>query len=308
LPFAKREIKGFDFIHAVGNTACAAVLWKPFTKTQVIYDVHGDTLAEDYFYWSKKKSPRTCFWVFQTAILNWIEYRSKDYFITVSYPLFKRLVNQKGVPRERLYLVRNGVDTKFFIPDFTPIERPFTVCYAGGFQVWQGIENLVAAGQLLRNEEIQIKIIGFRKEDVALKCRIKAALGDKVKLIDRLPRNELIVHLSRSHFLVIPRLPHPAVDVAFPTKFSEYLAVGKPVIVSDVDETASLTRSYRCGLVSAPNPISLANTIRQASYLNQTNLIEMGQNGRHLAETMFDWQVVCRKYAKLLGQWHGDCR
>jgi glycosyltransferase involved in cell wall biosynthesis len=306
LPFVWPRIQDFDFIHAISYSAYAAVLWKLVNRIPVVYDVDADALAEACMHWQAHGSLRTAFWIFQAVIMNQIVLRSKDYFITVSRPLQERLVNQKGVSRGRIHIVRNGVDTQMFRPAFGGADGVFTVCYAGGFQVWQGIDNLVAAGQYLKGEPIRIKIVGFGQRDMALKARIAASLGDMVELVNRVPQSELVPHLSEAHFLIIPRLPHPAVEIAFPTKFSEYLSMGKPVIVSDVDETASFVREYRCGLVSDPTPEALAETIRQAATLTHSELVKMGQNGRHLAETVFDWEVVCRNYAGLLHQWRGE--
>jgi glycosyltransferase involved in cell wall biosynthesis len=308
LPFAWAQIRDFDFIHAIGYAAYPAVLWKLVNHIPVVYDVDADGLSEAHMKWKAHRSLRTAYWVLQAAFMNWIALRSKSYFITVSRPLQERLVNEKGVARDRIHIVRNGVDTQMFRPAFGGADGVFTVCYAGGFQVWQGIDNLVAAGQYLKGEPIRFKIIGFSQEDMALKARIAASLGDMVELVNRVPQSELVPHLSKAQFLVIPRLPHPAVEIAFPTKFSEYLSMGKPVIVSDVDETASFVREYECGLVSAPTPQALAETIRRAATLTHSELVKMGQNGRHLAETVFDWGVVCRHYAELLHQWQNEVR
>ena len=308
LPFAWPKIRNFDFIHAIGNLAYIAVLWKCFHHTPVVYDVDADDLSEAYMHWEAHKSFRTGFWIFQETIMSWIAIRPKDYLITVSLPLQERLVNQRGVPQNRLHIVRNGVDTQMFQPAFGGTDGLFTVCYAGGFQVWQGIDNLVAAGKYLKGESIRIKIVGFHKESMALKAKIAASLGDMVELVNRVSQPELVAHLSKAHFLIIPRIPHSAVEIAFPTKFSEYLSMGKPVIVCDVDETARFVQEYNCGLVSAPTPQALAETIRRAATLTHSELVRMGQNGRHLAETVFDYRVVCRNYAELLHRWHNEVR
>jgi glycosyltransferase involved in cell wall biosynthesis len=308
LPFVWSELRRSDFCHAVGDAAYAAALWRPVTRTPVVYDVDADTLAEAQMRWDDRPSPQTAFGVLQTAFMNWIAYRSADRYITVSRPLLERLATEKKVPRERLHLVRNGVDTDLFRPAFRNADGPFTVCYAGGFHIWQGIENLVAAAQMLKGKGIRIKIVGFRREDAMLKARIAASLGDMAELVDRVSQTELADHLSRAHAVIIPRLRHPAVEIAFPTKFSEYLAMGKPVIVSDVDETAAMVREHDCGLVSDPTPQALAETILCAASLEEAHRIEMGQNGRYLAESVFDWRVVCGQYAQLLWQWHGGER
>jgi len=89
----------------------------------------------------------------------------------------------------------------------------------------------------------------------------------------------------------------------FPCKFSEYLALGRPIIVCDVDETARLVRQHHCGLVSEPSPAALAETIRAASNFTQVELNQMGQNARRLAEREFSWDDIGRKYADLLIEW-----
>jgi glycosyltransferase involved in cell wall biosynthesis len=306
LPSAWSEIRNADFVHAIGDAAYAAALWKPFSHTPIIHDVDADTLAEARLQWETEKNGRTAFYIFQEAIMNRIAYRASDRFITVSAPFVDRLVVQKGVPPDRLHIVRNGVDTDVFRPMADAAKGAFTVCYAGGFHVWQGIGNMLAAARLLSKEPIRFKIVGFRSQDQQLKTKIADALGDRAELVDRVSQRELVAHLSAAHVLIIPRLPHPAVEIAFPTKFSEYLALGKPVIVTDVDETATMVREHRCGLVSESSPAALAETIRKAARLSQTELAGMGGRGRRLAETVFDWGVVCRGYADLLHQWHAQ--
>jgi glycosyltransferase involved in cell wall biosynthesis len=177
------------------------------------------------------------------------------------------------------------------------------VAYAGGFQVWQGIENLIRAGELLADGEVRLKIIGFRPGDAETKERIAARLGTRAELIDRAAREELVLHLASASVLIIPRPRHEAVHAAFPTKFGEYLALGKPVIVCDVDETASLVRKHRCGLVADPDPHSIAEVIAVASRLPREELERMGRNGRLLAEREFSWSQIGRRYAKLLSEW-----
>ena len=49
------------------------------------------------------------------------------------------------------------------------------------------------------------------------------------------------------------------------TKFAEYAALGRPILVTDVDETANFVRNYRCGFVSDPHPANLAKTLSEAS-------------------------------------------
>jgi glycosyltransferase involved in cell wall biosynthesis len=45
--------------------------------------------------------------------------------------------------------------------------------------------------------------------------------------------------------------------MAFPTKFAEYVATGRPVIVTNVDETANFVQKFDCGFVCQPNSYQL---------------------------------------------------
>ena len=251
----------------------------------------------------------------QAWVADAIAYRRSDYYLVVSRPLEKRLIEEKRISADKIGLVRNGVDLELFSNPKSKIQnpklygpreagQPFTVCYAGGFQAWQGLDNLVGAVELLPDENVRLKIIGFTDKYADLKASIAGRLGDRVEMVDRVSQPELIAHLATADALVIPRSPHPAVEVAFPTKFSEYLALGKPVIVCNVDETARLVRENHCGLVSeSSDPQSLAETIRAASRLAPSELDQMGSNARCLAERELSWPVIGRNYVELLTKW-----
>jgi glycosyltransferase involved in cell wall biosynthesis len=88
--------------------------------------------------------------------------------------------------------------------------------------------------------------------------------------------------------------------VAMPTKFAEYIALGKPVLVTDVDETARFVRRHDCGLVCEPSASGLAGAIAQAREMSREELSAMGRRGRRLAESTFSWEVICQKYHDFL--------
>jgi glycosyltransferase involved in cell wall biosynthesis len=301
LPFVWRGLRGYDFIHAGDDAVYTAALWKRFTGAPIIYDVHGDSLSEARLGWQSTRRLRQLFYIFQAFVTTRVGSLLGDYFLVVSGPL-KELLLAKGLPERRIFLVRNGVDTELFRPpgDGPPANEHFTVCYAGRFQCWQGTEALLEAARKLRDEDIKFRLIGFDPDDEPLKRRIAGELGEKAELVNRLPQAELVAHLARADALIIPRQRHPATVVALPTKFGEYAALGRPVIVSDVDETANMVRERGCGLVAVPTAEGLAATILAAKRLSPQERRRMGQNGRRLAEEVFSWEVICRDYYRQL--------
>lgn len=300
LPWLRQIAKDYDVIHAGGDAGYTAAFLQPFTHATIIHDVHGDSVSEAQLKYQQRRKPYTVYLIVQALISAGIAYRGADFFLAVSRPLQQRLIHERHVPADRITLIRNGVDIKAFEQTPVPNTNPFTVCYAGGFAPWQGIDNLCSAFELLPQNGIKLKIVGFTAEHGDLKARIARQLGSRVELVDRVSRDELVSHLAAAHILIIPRFKHRAIEVALPTKFAEYLALGRPVIVCDVDETASMVREQQCGLVSDSSPANLAATIQAAADLTYDQLKEMGQRARRLAEQEFAWEVIGQTYANLL--------
>ena len=304
LPFIAKDIDKYDFVHCGGNAAYVASFLKPFTGARIVADVHGDSCDEARMKWQQRRDAVSAFWIIQAKAMDALMQRASDFFLVVSKPQASRLV-QAQIDPSNIALVRNGVDLELFrrkTNDNT--KKEFVVCYAGGFQPWQGLGTLLDAAEMIRASNVRLRIIGFSRKDHALKKEISSRLGSKAELINRLSQTDLVSQLSSADILVIPRPRHPAVEVALPTKFSEYAALGKPLIVCDVDETANLVRDNRCGLVSLPNATSLAETISTASQLSQKELHFMGENARALAEREFAWEVIARNYYQRLANWH----
>jgi glycosyltransferase involved in cell wall biosynthesis len=303
VPFIRTHVADTDFIHAGGNAGYTAALLKRYTRARVVQDVHGDSVAEAKLKWRDRPGLAAGYRVAQAFVADAVSFRSGDYFLAVSRPLAQKLANEHGVPPDRVTLVRNGVDLEVFRPRTAARgDDAFVVAYAGGFQGWQGIETLVTAFELLP-ETFRLRIVGFRPGDGELRRQLTTRLGPRADLVERVPQSRLAAELAPAHVLVIPRPRVPAVAAAFPTKFSEYLALAKPVIVCDVDESSSFVREHRCGFVSEPDPRSLADTIGAAAQTGAAGLNRMGRNARELAEREFSWEAIAGHYHRKLSEW-----
>jgi glycosyltransferase involved in cell wall biosynthesis len=299
IPLIRNEFERYDVIHAGASPACYVMgLAKRLGHYALVQDVHG--CIEELFLLRGTFNFRREFSYLQELILQEISNRTSDLFITCSKPLKDRLL-QKGVDEAIVEVIYNSVDTEVFRPkDCTSQGKEFVVTYAGSFQEWQGIANLLEAAQMTPDADLKFRIIGFRNRDKMLKTAIKDLLGDRVELVDSLGQAELVNQLCSSDVLVIPRNRSVATQMAFPTKFAEYLAVGKPIIMTNVDETSSFIGAYGCGFVCEPSAEAIAQTIIKAKSLPRDVLVRMGQNGRQLAELKFDRKVIGKQYYEFL--------
>jgi glycosyltransferase involved in cell wall biosynthesis len=299
IPLIKKEFGNYDVIHAGASSACYVMgLAKKLGHYKLIQDVHG--CIEELLLLGGTLDFHRDYSYLQELILEKISNITSDLFITCSKPLKDRLL-QKGIDKDIIEVIRNGVDTELFKPkDCLSNGKEFVVTYAGSFQKWQGIENLLAAAKLITDADLKFRIIGFTNEDSPLKNKIRHALKGQAELIDSLNQTELVNQLCSSDVLIIPRNRSIATQMAFPTKFAEYLAVGKPVITTNVDETSNFVRGYGCGFVCEPSAEAIAQTIMKAKKLPQEALRHMGKNGRQLAELKFDRKVIARQYLEFL--------
>lgn len=297
------KLREYDVIHAgTALSGFALCLHRRKFGAVLIHDMHGDGAGEMRMKLRHENGKlRSLLQVLQASLLEEVAIHRADWHLVVSRPL-KRMLLGHGVPGDKILLLRNGVDIELFKPKGGPPDGPFTVCYAGEFQVWQGVDLLMEAIDLISESDLRFTLVGFRSTpgDNRCKARLRRLPGSRVRLVDRVPQKDLIELLRGADLLVLPRPYHRATAVAMPTKFAEYLALGKAVLVTEVDETARFVRRSRCGLVSPPTAKGLADAIIQARRMGREELTKMGKRGRRLAEEVFGWDVICDRYVHFL--------
>ncbi len=298
IPVIRKYLEDFDFIHA-GNTGAAYLMdlarIARKTDTKIIYDVHGNLAEEAKLNSRGPLDLVNRFHFMQYSIMEKVASKYSDYFAVCSES-FKDYYVRKGIKEDRIDVVLNGVNIDLFKPHKKAENETFTITYAGRFQKWQGIGLLLEAAQMLKDEDIRFLVIGL---DSASRKAMEGKYGN-VEFTDFIPGTELIDYLCSSDGLIIPRMSHPALEVAFPTKFAEYIACGVPVIVTDIGDAGRLTRRHRCGIVCDTNARSIADAILKLKNSSSEERKEMGDNGRRLAEDLLDYNKISGNYYNFL--------
>lgn len=307
IPFILRYLRQFDILIAEGNpSAFVLALAKPLLKTDtlLVYDVHNDYLAESRLMTEERSGLAGHFMRFESFLTEYLGFNGFTYFSVASQGLKRRILDRRrSIRDEYIEVILNGADLESFeshgeTADNT-CEHAFTVTYAGSYSKYQGIENLVKAAEILRSDDVHFKFMGFRKGDLSTKNDIKIRLKEKVTCLDWLPKDEFISELRKSDIFVSPSAPDTGRAV-FPTKFAEFLALGKPIIVTRIDETSSIVERFDCGFVCKPTAESFAETILTAKETPKKVLLLKGYNGRRFAEAELDINSICRKYLQFL--------
>jgi glycosyltransferase involved in cell wall biosynthesis len=219
-----------------------------------------------------------------------IGYRSAD-VITVVVPGLRRSLKRYSAKVE---LVPNGVDLSMFHPDGAP-HRKFVVTCVAALTESEGVEVFVKAASLVRKTDrtIMFQVAGDGELGHQLK-QLSRKLGGPVVFRGWVSHDQVPALLRSSDVCVSSVVSLPYSRDAHPVKLFEYLASGKPVIVSDVPGHLDLIRDGHNAIVyRAESPTDLAAKII-ALKKDPTLRERLSKNGLRVAKK-YSWVRCFRK-------------
>ena len=195
--------------------------------------------------------------------------RAPDRVSTIS-PQMRRKLAEKGVPDERIVEFRNWaeVDTIRPLAGLSPyraewgVTTPHVAFYSGNIANKQGIEIIVEAAKLLRRrEDLTFVICGEGPNRTNLE-KLATDLGN-IRLHDLQPKSRLSDLLGMATVHLLPQLAGAA-DLVLPSKLTNMLASGRPVIATADPGTGLADEVEGAGIVIPPGDAqAMADAIEQ---------------------------------------------
>jgi glycosyltransferase involved in cell wall biosynthesis len=213
---------------------------------------------------------------------------------------------QNKFPPDHIFQIPILVDMeRFFKPNTHLTDKKNIVTYVGSMGGDKdGLENLIEAAYIIkeRYQPIELQLIGSaQSKDMArLRNRVKTlGLENIVLFMGSKMTNEIPFCLAKSNFLVLARPNNNQAKGGFPTKLGEYLASGKPVVITRTGEISKYLRDGESAYLSEPdNPKSFAEKLIFA--LNDQNAEKIGQNGRTIADKNFNYKLYGGKLIEII--------
>lgn len=226
--------------------------------------------------------------------------------VTISRALHDELVD-RGVEPERVVWHPNGVDADAFSPErFSEADRrrlraryaispdAIVATFVGTFGRWHGAEILARAtranAEWARANGVRFLFVGdgFTMPDV------RAALSgaeDVAVLAGLVPQAETPLHLAASDILVSPHAPNADGTPFFgsPTKLFEYMAAGKAIVASDLDQIGDVLRDDLAVLVQPGDVADLGRALR-ALVDDPARRAELGRRARARVLERYTWK------------------
>jgi glycosyltransferase involved in cell wall biosynthesis len=192
-------------------------------------------------------------------------------------------IRRYQLPEHPYAVWTSGVNGGLFCPGFDAAvaEAPFRLIYHGGIiSVGRGLDSLIRAIDLVRDLPVHLTLISSLREPAVIESIDKLCLHDKVSLMETIPHAQVPGAIRECHAGVLPFPNRDVWNTSSPIKLFEYLACGKPVIVTDIPAHRNVVgRKTFAFFASDSSPAALAGAIRKA-YAARGSFTELGHMAR----------------------------
>ena len=208
----------------------------------------------------------------------------------------------KDVNRKKLFLVPSTVDPeRFDIQSKSPLPYKYIV-YCGTLTLAKdGVDILIKSFSLTleKHPELHLVLIGkgdsTNQETLIKELVSELKINKKVFFTGQLPRTEIASYLNNAHILALARPISMVADAGFPSKLTEYLATGVPVVVTEVGDIPVYLNDNVNSFLSEPNNVE-AFAAKLDFVLNNYEIAkEVALIGKELTNTIFNYNFQAKR-------------
>jgi colanic acid biosynthesis glycosyl transferase WcaI len=242
------------------------------------------------------------------AMARWIYHRSAA-VIVISQGFRANLV-AKNVHEAKIHVISNWVDVDHYHPleaDLSLAARlglagRFNVMFAGTMGKAQGLDTVIQAAALLRDENlIQFVFVGDGLEARRLRAMADQMALDNVRFLGPYPEDAMPGLLALSDVLLVHLADSPLFRITVPHKIFAYAASGKPILCAVRGDAAEVVTAMGAGLACPPgDPTALAESVRRIAALPAGQRRQMGERGRQAAVQQYSCTVLVERIAQTL--------
>ena len=228
-------------------------------------------------------------------------WRQADGYVTTTRVLADDMTERFG-SRSRLVTLSNGVR----LSDqrrLEPVRRSGLpiAAYAGHFYPWKGADVLVEA--LARVPEMRGLFIGGHSDE-SDEARLRAlahhhGVGDRITFTGMVPKHEVPRLLLDASILVVPTIKTPSARYTSPLKLFEYMALGRPVVVSDLPPIREVVEDGRNAVLVPPGDVEGLVTGLRRVLADSAAADRMAQTAFNEA-SMYSWARRAERLEHLL--------
>jgi glycosyltransferase involved in cell wall biosynthesis len=202
------------------------------------------------------------------------------------------------------------VDVQKFssVQSFSPITGKYLAYCGSLLEKKDGVRSLMESFANISNEfpDLKLVLIGDSiKVSQIPSYRLYAenlAISEKVIFTGMVARGDLPVYLANTSILVLARPTSLQAEAGFPTKLGEYLATGRPVLVTKTGELASYLADGLNVFFAPPDDVAAFAERLRYILLNPKESAAVGLRGQKAALHFFDYRENGKKIKSFIDQ------
>lgn len=217
----------------------------------------------------------------------------KEYFAEITHP-------------NRIEILNMFVDLGRFQDSFEPVYDFDYIAYCGSMNTDKdGVPILIEAFSEVIKQYRKLKLVLMgdiqnRPIDINISETIKKLkLENTILFTGYINSTQIPKYLKGAKILALARPDNIQAEGGFPTKLGEYLATGKPVVVTRVGDIPNFISDGINGYLSEPNSRDFARKIIEILH-NYSTASKVGESGRKLAENKFNYKTEVLKIKKFI--------
>ena len=241
--------------------------------------------------------------------LEHFAYRKADHIVPVTRA-FRDHIEATGVSRNKITIVRNGVDLELFQAkprdnDYAESlglkKNQFVAAYVGTHGMAHGLDTLLDAAEILRvRDDVILLMAGDGSERQRLQEEIKRRKLTNIRMLGQLPKSDMPLLWSVSDASLVLLRKLDLFLTVIPSKIFESMAMRKPIIMGVSGEGAEVVLAAKAGIAIEPeNSTELAAAILHLAD-SATVCAELGNSGARYVNEHFNRARLADAYVEVL--------
>jgi glycosyltransferase involved in cell wall biosynthesis len=244
-----------------------------------------------------------------TKLSERASFRAADVVLSTNES-YRRIARTRGrKSADQVFVVRNGPDTRRFRPvavdESLKRGKSLLIGYVGVMAPQDGVDHALRALAVLRERRQDWHAVFAGEGDARSQLERLAqqlGIGEAVEFVGWLGDEAIMRLLSTCDVCLAPEPPTPLNDVSTMVKIAEYLAMARPVVAYDLQE--SRFTAGDAAVYATPDDVASFSARIEELLDDPQRRATMGTTGQDRVEHMLSWQcseaALLKAYARAL--------
>lgn len=212
-----------------------------------------------------------------------------------------------GFRESKLFLVPSTVDTGRFKAE---CNSPFGfdyILYCGSLTVMKdGVDILIKSFNKISAKYPDLRLVligkGDTSEEELFVRNLAGSLpsGERIIFLGQMPRTGIPPYLINARILALARPKSKVADAGFPSKLTEYLSTGNPVVVTEVGEIPFYLKDHENAFLAEPGSVDSFAEKLELVMDNFKMALEVASTGKELTKTVFSYNYQAGRMLKFI--------